>query len=68
MRLLNLTGLGACFRRRRRPLFPKELNEPNEPRDLWENADAKDPPDECEVPKELVEETLHSERAEPSSV
>ena len=48
--------------------MPIELNEPNEPRDLLENAEAKEPPLELEVPKLLAEEALNSERAEPSSV
>ena len=46
----------------------KELKDPKEPRDLWENAEAKEPPLEWEVPRLLVEETLQVERAEPSSV
>ena len=66
-RLLTLTGLGAWRRRRRRPLMTMELNEPKEPWDLWENAEANEPPLEWEVPKLLVEEIPASERADPSS-
>ena len=44
-----------------------ELNEPKEPWDLWENAEANEPPLEWEVPKLLVEEIPASERADPSS-
>ena len=48
--------------------MPIELNDPKEPRDLWENAEANEPPLELDVPKLLAEEALNSERAEPSSV
>lgn len=66
--MLVLTGFGAGRRRRLRPLCPKEPKDPKDPLDLCEKAEAKELPLECEVPKLEVEETLQSDRLDPSSV
>jgi hypothetical protein len=51
-----------------RPRIWSELIDPKEPREAWENAEAKELALDCDVLALLADEPAHSERPDPSSV